>query len=285
MLRANRLGRRRYAEPFAGGCGLALALLFENVVGDVHINDIDKGVFCFWQSVLHHTDDLVALVSGTPVTVDEWQVQRDVYLEQDDSDPITLGFSTFFLNRTNRSGIVKGAGAIGGLAQIGKYKIGCRFNKDDLVERIRRVAKYRDRIHLSGLDAIAFIRQTDNEKRRMFLFVDPPYFSKGSSLYTNYYTRQDHQELAAALLALNQPWMLTYDDVTDVRELYRNSRQFALRVQYSVQTKRLGEELLVPSKGLRIPAAVRPRRARRKAPMKTPCQGEETIGECANATA
>lgn len=256
ILGANGLGRRHYAEPFAGGCGLALTLLYENAVSDIHVNDIDRGVVCFWRSALEHSAELAALIKGTPLTVEEWEAQREVYRGQDDSDPVSLGFSTFFLNRTNRSGIVKGAGVIGGLAQKGSYKIGCRFNRDDLVKRVQRIATYRDRIHLSGLDALDFIRKLNEEARRTFLFVDPPYFGKGSSLYTNYYGSSDHEKLATALLAIDQPWVLTYDNVPEIRKLYRARRQFAVGVQYSVQTKRLGRELLVPSKGLRVPASV-----------------------------
>ena len=255
ILGANGLGRRQYAEPFAGGCGLALTLLYENAVSDIHVNDIDRGVVCFWRSALEHSADLVALIRSKPLTVEEWEAQKEINREQDEGDPVSLGFSTFFLNRTNRSGIVKGAGVIGGLAQQGNYKIGCRFNRDDLVERVQRVAKYRGRIHLSGLDALDFIRKLNGEERSIFLFLDPPYFGKGSSLYTNYYGSSDHEKLATALLAIDQPWVLTYDDVPEIRKLYRARRQFAVRVQYSVQTKRLGSELLVPSKGLRVPAS------------------------------
>ena len=278
ILGANGLGRRQYAEPFAGGCGLALTLLYENAVSDIHVNDVDRGVVCFWRSALQHSADLVALIRSTPLTVEEWEAQREVYRDQDDGDPVSLGFVTFFLNRTNRSGIVKGAGVIGGLAQRGNYKIGCRFNRDDLVERVRRVAKYRDRIHLSGLDALDFIRKLDGEERKTFLFVEPPYFAKGSSLYTNYYASEDHRRLATALLGIKQPWVLTYDDVREIRKLYGTRRQYAVRVQYSVQTKRSGSELLVPSKGLRIPSSAgleRVRRAVRAGPSRMEGKREE----------
>lgn len=254
ILRANRLERRHYAEPFAGGCGLALLLLYNGHVCDLHINDIDPGVWAFWYSVLNETEALTALISSADVSVEEWHWQREVCHAASIDDPVELGFATFFLNRTSRSGIVKGAGIIGGLGQTGPYKIDCRFNKPALVNQIRRLARYRSRVHLTRLDAIEFINQVREDSRASFLYADPPYYRRGSSLYTSFYQPDDHAELASSLLAADMPWILTYDNEVEIRHQYSGSRQFELSVKYSVQTKRLGTEILVPSKGLRLPA-------------------------------
>ena len=186
ILKANRLERKHYGEPFAGGCGLALSLLYEGHVSDIHINDVDPSIWAVWYSVLNHTDELTYMIAKTPITVDEWRQQREIHLAQNVNAPLALGFSTFFLNRTNRSGIIKAAGVIGGLKQTGPYKIDCRFNRDDLIRRVRRVAKYRSRIHLHRRDALAFIKDAcDRLPATTFFCIDPPYFNKGSSLYTS----------------------------------------------------------------------------------------------------
>ena len=169
-----------------------------------------------------------------------------------------------FLNRTNRSGIVKGAGVIGGLKQTGRYKINCRFNRDELVRRVRRIAKYKSRIHLHRLDALAFMDKMDAELPPRTLFcIDPPYFNKGSSLYTSFYNPEDHAAVSQAVLGLERPWILTYDHAPGIAHLYKARRQFGFDVSYSVQTKRIGTELLVASKGLKMPAAVRDRQVHR----------------------
>ena len=253
LLRANGLQRTHYAEPFAGGCGLALGLLYGGHVSDIHINDLDPAIWAFWYSVLNHVDDLAGMIAETPVTVEEWQHQRSVHLAQDDNDVLTLGFSAFFLNRTNRSGVIKGAGIIGGLGQSGPYKIDCRFNRQDLIRRVRRVASYRSRIHLTRHDALAFV---DDACRRLpdttFFCIDPPYVKKGSDLYANYYGVKDHAALASRVLSIHRPWVVTYDNDPTIARLYRNRRQFAFDVTYSLETKRRGTELLIVSKGLRI---------------------------------
>lgn len=257
ILRRNDLDQRPYAEPFAGGCGLALGLLFEGVVSEIHINDIDASIWAFWSSVLFETDAFVDLIHATDVTLDEWRRQRSVYLAQDVSEPLTLGFSAFFLNRTNRSGIIKGAGVIGGLEQQGNYKIDCRFNREDLAARVQRVAKYRDRITLTRHDAVEFLRRAnDILPRKSLICIDPPYFKKGSSLYTSFYKREDHVYLSDVILGLQRPWLVTYDRSPVIEDLYRSQSMYEVAVNYSVETKRKAGELLVASPGLLLPASL-----------------------------
>lgn len=264
ILRINRLERGSYAEPYAGGAGLALTLLFEGHVGDIHLNDVDRSVWAFWDSVLNQTEALVDLIRTAPVNMDEWHRQRRICLNPDDFNDLELGFSTFFLNRTNRSGIVKGAGVIGGLNQDGNYKIDCRFNRDELIRRVGRIAKYKSRIHLYQLDALDFMNLMDDRlPARSFFCIDPPYFNKGSSLYTSFYNPDDHAAVSQAVLGLERPWILTYDNTPEISHLYKARRQFGFDVNYSVQTKRVGTELLVASKGLKMPGEVRDRQMHR----------------------
>ncbi|MES2905056.1 MAG: DNA adenine methylase [Pseudomonadota bacterium] len=264
ILRLNKLERGHYAEPYAGGAGLALTLLFEGHVSDIHLNDVDRSIWAFWDSVLNHTDALVELVQRTPVDMEQWHRQRAICLNPRDFDDLTLGFCTFFLNRTNRSGIVKGAGVIGGLSQDGNYKIDCRFNRDDLTRRIRRIAKYKSRIHLHRLDALDFMNLADETlPARSFFCIDPPYFNKGSSLYTSFYNPEDHAAVSQAVLGLERHWILTYDNAPEIAHLYKARRQFGFDVNYSVQTKRVGTELLVASKGLKMPMEARERQMHR----------------------
>ena len=260
LLRENKLERGHYAEPYAGGCGLALALLYGGHVSDIHINDVDASIWAFWQSVLEHTDELVYCIRKTPTTVDEWHAQRATLLQMDAEDPVALGFAAFFLNRTNRSGIIKAAGVIGGLDQSGPYKMDCRFNREGLERRVRRIAKYRNRIHLTRRDALAFIRDTSAElPASTFYCVDPPYFTKGQRLYTSFYDPQDHEILSKSILALECPWILTYDNVPAISGLYARCRQYEFDVNYSVETKRRATELLIASDRLCVPSELQDR--------------------------
>lgn len=264
ILRANDLERGSYAEPYAGGCGLALSLMYEGHVAEIHINDFDPSIWAFWYSILNYTKAFIELLEQTPVTIDEWYRQRDLHLGKAKADTLELGFATFFLNRTNRSGIIKGAGVIGGLDQTGTYKIDCRFNKDDLSQRVQRIAKYRDRIHLTRMDAVEFLSFAElNLPEDTFFCIDPPYFNKGKSLYTSAYNEEDHADVARSVIALERPWIVTYDDTPEIRSLYKRRRQYSFDINYSVQTKRIGTEVLVASKRLKLPDELRERQINR----------------------
>lgn len=254
FLRVNSLHQRNYVEPYSGGCGLALSLLFSGHVTHVHLNDLDRAIWAFWKSVLDHTDDLVELIRTTDVTMGEWQRQRAVQFRKVDADILELGFSTFFLNRTNRSGIIHSGGVIGGKEQKGEWKLDCRYNKEDLIKRIRRVSSYKNRISIYNEDAEVFISRIGiNIPLTSVMYVDPPYYEKGSKLYKNSYRNSDHERIAQCLYDLRNPWFLTYDNVAPIRDLYRNFASVELDIGYSVQTKRRGSEILVASNGLRLP--------------------------------
>ncbi|WBU63594.1 DNA adenine methylase [Paracoccus aerodenitrificans] len=257
ILRLNELDRRPYAEPFAGGAGLALALLYDGHVSELHLNDIDPSIWAFWDTVLNRPDDIIEKVMTTDITVDEWRRQREIYLTENLSNPLDLGFAAFFLNRTNRSGIIKGAGVIGGLEQSGSYKIDCRFNREDLARRISRIAKYRRRIHLTRLDAVDFLSHADKIlPRQSLLCIDPPYFNKGSSLYTSFYRAADHEYLSKCILSLDRPWIVTYDEAPEICALYRSQPLHRVEVNYSVQTKRVAGEILIAAESVDVPSTL-----------------------------
>lgn len=242
-----------YAEPFAGGAGLAWRLLLGGQVGEVWINDVDPAIHAFWHSVLHHTDDLCELIERTPIDMPTWYLQRQVLLNQA-SDGLRLGFATLFLNRTNRSGILNG-GVIGGKAQTGNYSIDCRFNRSELIQKIRRIALYKDVVHLTRLDAAICLRRWTRElPPRSLINIDPPYFVRGQELYLNAYLPKDHTLLSRCIRKLTHPWMLTYDDAPQIAQLYTGLPVHRTSLLYYAQAKRRATELLITSPSLRLPA-------------------------------
>ncbi|MEW2639883.1 DNA adenine methylase, partial [Vibrio cholerae] len=56
IIGANNLRSAHYVEPYAGGAGLALSLLFNKVVPHIHLNDLDLSIWAFWYSILNHTE-------------------------------------------------------------------------------------------------------------------------------------------------------------------------------------------------------------------------------------
>lgn len=252
VLRANDLFYGTYVEPFAGGCGIAWKLLLNDYVSEVRINDIDRAIYAFWASVLRHADDLCELIETTPVTIDEWHRQRAIQ-EDSSARQLALGFSTLFLNRTNRSGILKG-GVIGGKAQAGDYALDCRFIKPELIRKIQRIAARRSQVVLTRLDAEEFISgSVAGLPKKTLVNVDPPYYKKGPGLYCSFYEHADHASLARAVARIRQPWMVTYDDVPEIRALYRRFPMINKELNYFAQVKRVGVELMIFDRKLALP--------------------------------
>ncbi|MCC6553653.1 MAG: DNA adenine methylase [Polyangiaceae bacterium] len=247
-----------YVEPYCGGAGAALSLLFCEYVDRLMLNDADPNVHGFWHAILHDTESFLRLLHDTPVSVEEWCRQRDIYRHPDGQTPLALGFATFYLNRCNRSGIIAGAGLIGGLEQRGKWKLDARFNRAELARRIERVAMYRDRIALSNLDAIVFLRERVSVAPiagRAFVYLDPPYYVKGSQLYLNHYKPVDHANLAAFMKQqADFVWIMTYDNVPEVHGLYRRFRRVPFDLGYSARDWRVGREIMILKPGLIFPA-------------------------------
>jgi len=244
ILRSNALFYGEYAEPFAGGAGIAMTLLLNGYVDRIHLNDFDESVYAFWHSVINQSKELCALIKTIKVDMDEWHRQREIYQTSGHS-LLTRGFAALFLNRTNRSGILK-AGVIGGLKQDGNCKLNCRFNREDLIRKIKRIAVNRRRICLSRLDAVEFINTIlPKTGRNTLVNLDPPYFNKGQELYTNAYQKADHAVLARAVHSIDRRWMVTYDDTPEIRALYARCPLYSCQLNYSAQVKRVGCELLI----------------------------------------
>lgn len=252
IIRVNDLTKSIYVEPYAGGAGAALALLVSGQVQRIAINDLDPAIFAFWTSVVTHPDEFTKRVKTIDLNVDEWEKQRNVYLNADRDDYLNLGFATFYLNRTNRSGILNG-GPIGGKEQTGNYKIDARFNRDGLSERIRLIALHADRILVTNNDGMEVIsRYADDEQA--FIYADPPYFEKAGSLYLNAFKKTDHEDLASCLNSVQRArWILTYDNVPQVAELYSELRRRLFALNYSAHRVTKAREVMVFSDSMVIP--------------------------------
>ncbi|WP_420615093.1 DNA adenine methylase [Candidatus Palauibacter sp.] len=238
-----------YVEPYAGGAGVALHLLFEEYADRVIINDADPRIHCFWVAATQYTEEFVELVRVTPVSVDEWYRQREIYTICDMESPLLLGFATFFLNRTGRSGITHSGGPIGGYDQTGTYKIDARFNRDDLCRRLVRIGAFADRIEAVNKDGLRLLERLAEDRSRIdetVVYLDPPYHDKSDELYLNHFTDEQHGALARFLRKEAEfAWILTYDDAPAIRELYRESPQMVVNLKYSAYKSRKGWELLI----------------------------------------
>ncbi|MFE9836011.1 DNA adenine methylase [Streptomyces sp. NPDC005551] len=253
LLSRQRPRPRSYAEAFAGGAGAALRLLTENEVEHIYLNDLDPGVAALWRCIFLDPDALTQSVKSAEVTIDAWHRHAEIYNNPSDRTDIELGFSTFFLNRCNRSGILR-ARPIGGLDQTGNWKIDARFNRDSLVERIEYLAKFRDRVTISQMDARSFIRHLEPQSDDILMYVDPPYIVQGDRLYLDSLTSGDHEELADILRDTKLRWLLTYDANKRItNELYKGFRCVEFDILHTAQMQRTGVEYAIFGDRLILP--------------------------------
>jgi DNA adenine methylase len=254
LFKSNSLNGGHYVEPYAGGASVALSLLINEFASVIHINDFDYTVYCFWHSVLNQPDKLCKLIRDTPVTIDTWNNQREIQRNKTDYDILDIGFSTFFLNRTNRSGILN-AGVIGGIEQKGEWKIDARFNKVDLIKRIQRIALYKNRIQIYNEDAVKLIPTIIKQiPQNTLIYFDPPYYKKGPDLYINFYKHNDHVKIAKTInKLLNINWIVSYDNVEPIRDLYKSFRQRTFDINYHAGNASKGSEVFVYSDKLWVP--------------------------------
>lgn len=244
LMKENRLSGD-YLEPYAGGSGVALDLLFNGHCQNIHINDLDIAIYNFWVSVTTQTELFLKLINDTQVTIDEWHIQKEILSRPETHSQLEHGFATFFLNRTNRSGILKG-GVIGGKEQKGDYKLDARYNKEALSKRINKIGEFSNRIKVYNRDALELLSQVDSLlPPDSLIYLDPPYYVKGQGLYRNFYIHDDHVLIRNALDNVKSKWIVSYDNCTEIKEIYSGYRQEDYELNYSAYYKTKGSEVMI----------------------------------------
>jgi len=251
----NDLTGGHYLEPYAGGAGVALSLLVDGVVEHVHINDADPAIADFWRAATAQSDQLVAMVASEPIDMDAWHHWRGVMLGNVPGSNLERGFATLFMNRTNRSGILKG-GVIGGKAQAGDYKINARFMREELCSRLERIGAHADGIHVYEEDAHQLLSRCHQFlPAKSLVYLDPPYYVKGAGLYRNFYKHEDHVRISKLLGSsrFRRAWIVSYDNVAEIEEMYSYAKPFAYGLNYTAQRRYKGSEVMFFSTRLKVP--------------------------------
>lgn len=244
-----------YIEPFAGGAAVAIELLEKGIVSQVVINDLDKGIYSFWKAVLTETKRFIEEIESVSLTMEEWYKQHEICMNKNTRYSFELGFATFYMNRTNRSGIIKG-GVIGGKNQAGEWTLDARFNKNNLINRIKKIASMKNQIHFYNKDIESFlINYVPKYEENAFIYFDPPYFGKGKQLYLNFFEYDDHVRIEKMIREqVNCDWIITYDDEPYIEKIYEQYRIRRFDLNYSVSEKRKASELIIFRNEVIIPS-------------------------------
>lgn len=255
VMEKNGLIGGHYLEPYAGGAGVALELLFEGQASHIHINDADPAIYAFWMAVTTHPEELLALLESTAITMEEWFRWRLVLREESEATIVEKGFATLFLNRANRSGILK-AGVIGGKNQNGDYKLDARFKKDVVAARIEAIAKRARNISVYCEDSLQLLKRcSEFLPKQSLIYLDPPYYVKGKGLYRNYYEHDDHVAIAKKLQqkSFKWPWVVSYDNAKEICAMYQMSQSLSYGLNYTAQRRYVGNEVMFFSRKIVVP--------------------------------
>ncbi len=266
FIKANLIKSPIYAEPYCGGAGAAINLLLEKKVERIILNDADISLYSFWHCIINQSSDFIKKIENTPITLNEWHKQKAIFTQAkkgEINDLFQIGFSTFFLNRCNRSGILS-AGPIGGKSEQSQidanYKIDARFRKEPLINKIKQISELSNQIEIHNLDALQFLsnvinQQAEKDILNTIVYLDPPYYNQGSSLYLNYYRPEDHNSLKEFISKddIMFRWILSYDNVNAIKGLYNDFDIYSFYINYSAQQSKLGSELLIQSKNSAFP--------------------------------
>lgn len=222
-----------FIDVFVGGGSIALAVAEKYKYHNIYINDIDPWVYSFWNLIAKNNSkeikELFNLIDIKP-TIDRFNELR----EEIPQNEIESAYRSIFFNRTTFSGLGFN-GPIGGLEQKSKYTIDCRYNSNKIKSNILECIKL-----LSGRTVV-----TNNHFSKFDVWInndfptylDPPYVKAGKQLYVYYMQKEEHQVLANILQSKNN-WLLSYDDINLIRDLYKQNQIFDLSVQYSVDGKK-----------------------------------------------
>jgi DNA adenine methylase len=268
-IKSNNILNPIYIEPYCGGSGAAINLLIENKVEKIWLNDASYSIYSFWYSIKYLGEQFLEKIESTEVNLKQWNIQKEILSSKwnktnSESDLFINGFATFFLNRSNRSGILN-AGPIGGLSEESQlnanYKINARFNKPNLISKVQNIVNRKEDLIVSNFDALKLLDELENKsdefKSNSFVYLDPPYFKQGSGLYLNYYRPEDHRIISEYLSKeFLWKWLLSYDNVEEIRRLYKDFPQYTFYLNYSVQEAKLGSELLIHSRNSVLPESL-----------------------------
>lgn len=203
---------RVLVEPFAGGGIISLTAVFENLVDQAVMVEIDPQMAAAWRTILDDADWLINRILHFDITVESVRQA----LSQVPGDSREQGFQAILRNRVQRGGILAPGASLMKEGENGRG-IASRWYPRTLARRIREIQAVRSRITFVEGDGLQWIEAYRDEPEAAF-FIDPPYTAggkrAGKRLYT--YNDVDHERLFALAARVSGEVLMTYDDAPEV---------------------------------------------------------------------
>lgn len=233
----------QYREPFFGGGSIGLTLVKEHKsINNIWINDFDVGISCLWTAVIQHPKALKDRIMAFKPHVKYFNEFKLELLSLDrlpDNDKrlVDIGFKKLAIHQISYSGLgTKSGGPLGGVEQKSKYKIDCRWSPPYICKKLDALtAKFNTlHVHDNRCTKVDFQTMIEDDAKKALIYLDPPYYDKGNDLYQCGFAKEDHERLSVALKKTKHTWVLSYDDVPEIRKLYSWATLQELTVNYSI---------------------------------------------------
>lgn len=216
-----------FIEPFAGGAIVGLTVAAEGLADHVTLVELDEAVAAVWQTILHD-DGGGEWLADQIVNFDLTPESVKAVLAHPPSSTREQAFQTILKNRVNRGGILApGAGMIKS-GENGKGLLS-RWYPETLRRRVLEIVQIRNRITFLHGDGL-MVLQNYAERDATVFFIDPPYTAAGKQAGSRLYAHPnlDHKLLFRSTKLLSGDFLMTYDDIDEVRRLAR-SHEFDLQ--------------------------------------------------------
>lgn len=203
---------RVFCEPFCGGASAGLAVLFDGLVGQLLLVELDGDVAAVWQTILNgEARKLIERIGQFKVSHESVRF----VLNGPHKTLLDRAFATMLRNRVQRGGILAPGASLMKHGENGRG-LASRWYPQTLNRRIEDILSRKDNITFIHGDGIECMRKYA-ERADIAFFIDPPYTVAGRRLYT--YSEIDHKELFRVASTLHGDFLMTYDDAQPIRDL------------------------------------------------------------------
>jgi DNA adenine methylase len=211
---------KAYVEPFAGGA----QVFFHKEPSKVEVlNDLDGEMVNFFRVCQQHYEELLRYLRFMVVSRKWHKLLKAI-------DPVTL---TDIQRAARHLYLLKNSYA--GLIRSLNYKCNVAqppgLNPERLPEIIEETHKRLARVQLENLPYEKVLKRFDRPDTLFYL--DPPYF--GLSLYRHNLRTEDFEKMAERLAGLKAKFLLSLNDVPEVRRIFRAFKFREIELSYTAQ--------------------------------------------------
>lgn len=215
-----------YVEPFAGGAWV----LFRKPESKAEIlNDINRDVTNLYRIIQHHLEEFIKQFKWILTSRDEFDKMKK-------RDPETLtdiqrAARFYYLQKMSFGGKITKDATFGTTVTRPP-----RLNLLRIEEELSAAHLRLSRVLVENLGYQELIKRYDREKT--FFYIDPPYFGCEDYYGKEIFSRDDFQKLADQLAGIQGKFLLSINDVPEIREIFGDFTIDAADTFYSLSVKK-----------------------------------------------